>query len=199
MRQQAMPPDDLISDLDDAEAAIAERLDSEQYRDDVLRLLFICCHGAADHAQIALALRIVCGLSVGQIARAFLVSESAMEQRITRAKARIGQADIPSEPPGAAQRAERLSAVAAMIYHLQRRLFGHRRGCHAAATALRRGARLAGCCASCTQPSPRSWGLPLSCCCSMARARIAEDGSIVLLEDQDRRLWDRAMIEEGLG
>src|SRR4029077_8816369 len=68
--------------------------------------------------QIALALRIVSGLSVKQIARAFLVGESAMEQRITRAKARINRADVPFETPGAPERAERLSAVSTMIYLL---------------------------------------------------------------------------------
>src|SRR6185312_601124 len=104
-------------DLDDAEVPMAERLDGSHYRDDVLRLLFICCHPELpDTQQIALALRIVSGLSVKQIARAFLVSEAAMEQRITRAKARIASADIPFETPGAADRAERLAAVAAMIY-----------------------------------------------------------------------------------
>ena len=87
-RQEPLPPDDLISDTDDAEEAIAERLDGAHYRDDILRLLFICCHPDLPATQqIALALRIVSGLPVKQIARAFLVSESAMEQRITRAKA----------------------------------------------------------------------------------------------------------------
>jgi len=77
-KQQALPADEVISDLDDAEAALAERLDGAHYRDDVLRLLFICCHPDLPATQqIALALRIVCGLSVKQIARAFLVGESA--------------------------------------------------------------------------------------------------------------------------
>ena len=90
--------------------ALAERLDGAHYRDDILRLLFICCHPDLPATQqIALALRIVSGLSVKQIARAFLVSESAMEQRITRAKARIAEADVPFEAPGAgrARRAAR--------------------------------------------------------------------------------------------
>jgi len=82
-----------------------------------LRLLFICCHPELPATQqIALALRIVSGLTVKQIARAFLVSEAAMEQRITRAKARVADANVPFETPGAVERAERLSAVAAMIY-----------------------------------------------------------------------------------
>ena len=90
-RTQALPPEDMISELEDAEGAAVQRIDEADYRDDVLRLLFICCHPELPATQqIALALRIVCGLSVKQIARAFLVGESAMEQRITRAKARIG-------------------------------------------------------------------------------------------------------------
>src|SRR4029079_12828749 len=111
------PPDEVISDLGDAEADIAERLDNSHYRDDVLRLLFICCHPELPATQqIALALRIVSGLSVKQIARAFLVGDSAMEQRITRAKARVAEADVPFEAPGAVERAERLATVATMIY-----------------------------------------------------------------------------------
>src|SRR5262249_33391319 len=95
-RQQELPDEQDISDLDDAEGRRAERRDSSDYRDDVLRLLFICCHPELPATQqIALALRIVCGLSVRQIALAFLVSEAAMEQRITRAKARVGAGDPP--------------------------------------------------------------------------------------------------------
>ena len=91
-REQALPDEDQLSDLDDAETRVAEGIDNADYRDDVLRLMFICCHpDLPDTQQIALALRIVSGLSVRQIARAFLVSESAMEQRITRAKARVAK------------------------------------------------------------------------------------------------------------
>src|SRR5688500_9204519 len=89
-KHDPLPEDQVLSDLGDAEEAIAERLDGADYRDDILRLLFICCHPELPATQqIALALRIVSGLSVRQIARAFLVSEAAMEQRITRAKGRI--------------------------------------------------------------------------------------------------------------
>src|ERR1700744_3420254 len=116
-RDVALPADDTISDLDDVETPLAERLDGSHYRDDVLRLLFICCHPELPATQqVALALRIVSGLSVAQIARAFLVSDTAMEQRITRAKARIARADVPFETPGAVERSERLAAVAAMLY-----------------------------------------------------------------------------------
>src|SRR6266481_4509226 len=116
-KQQPLPEDEAISDLDDAEDALAERLDGSHYRDDILRLLFICCHPELPATQqIALALRIVSGLTVAEIARAFLVSESAMEQRITRAKRRVAEARVPYEAPGAPERAERLAAVAAVIY-----------------------------------------------------------------------------------
>src|SRR4029079_6647624 len=116
-KQQALPEDEEISDLEDAENALAERLDGGHYRDDILRLLFICCHPDLPATQqIALALRIVSGLSVAQIARAFLVGDAAMEQRITRAKARVAKAGVAFETPGVAARSERLAAVAAMIY-----------------------------------------------------------------------------------
>src|SRR5438876_2583740 len=116
-KQEPLPEDEAISDLDDAEDALAERLDGSHYRDDLLRLMFICCHPELPATQqIALALRVVSGLPAKQIARAFLVSEAAMEQRITRAKARVAAARVSFETPGAPERAERLVAVAAMLY-----------------------------------------------------------------------------------
>jgi RNA polymerase sigma-70 factor, ECF subfamily len=118
-RERPLPPEEQVSDLSDAEAALVERVDEADYRDDILRLLFVCCHPDLPATQqIALALRIVSGLSVARIARAFLVSEAAMEQRITRAKARVAVANIPFETPGAVERSERVAAVAAMIYLL---------------------------------------------------------------------------------
>src|SRR5690554_5043577 len=118
-RQTVLPDEDQLSDTGDAETNIAEQIDDSQYRDDILRLLFVCCHpGLPATQQIALALRIVSGLTVRQIARAFLVGEAAMEQRITRAKRRVAAAHVPFEAPGPIERAERLGAVAAMIYLL---------------------------------------------------------------------------------
>jgi RNA polymerase sigma-70 factor (ECF subfamily) len=107
-RQDPLPPEEALSDLDAVETPLVERLDDTHYRDDLLRLLFMCCHPELSaEQQIALALRIVSGLSVAQIARAFLVGEAAMEQRITRAKARIARADLPFETLGAAERSQR--------------------------------------------------------------------------------------------
>jgi RNA polymerase sigma-70 factor, ECF subfamily len=118
-RERPLPPEEALSDLSDAEAALVEGLDAADYRDDILRLLFICCHPSLGAAQqIALALRIVSGVPVPRIARAFLVSEAAMEQRITRAKRAVAAADVPFETPGAVERSERLAAVAAMVYLL---------------------------------------------------------------------------------
>src|SRR5690349_9925028 len=116
-KQTELPDEETLSDLDDAEADMAERLDGSHYRDDVLRLLFICCHPDLPAVQqVALALRIVSGLPVRQIAKAFLVSEAAMEQRITRAKGKIAKADVPFEAPGPIERSERVAAVAEMVY-----------------------------------------------------------------------------------
>src|SRR5579863_2749865 len=118
-KHAALPDEAAISDLEDSEAAMAERLDSSAYHDDVLRLLFICCHPDLPVAQqIALALRIVSGLTVKEIASAFLVSEVAMAQRITRAKRTMAERVVAFDTPGAPERAERLAAVAAMIYLL---------------------------------------------------------------------------------
>ena len=121
---------------------MAERLDGAHYRDDILRLLFICCHPDLPATQqIALALRIVSGLSVKQIARAFLVGEAAMEQRITRAKGRIanGRGALRDAGPRSSA-SERLAAVAAMVYlRLQRGLFGGAAEAERPRAALRRG------------------------------------------------------------
>jgi RNA polymerase sigma-70 factor, ECF subfamily len=199
-RLDPLPADEAISDLEDAEATVVERLDGSEYRDDVLRLLFICCHPELPHTQqIALALRIVSGLSVKQIARAFLVSEGAMEQRITRAKARIARADIPFEAPGAVERAERLAAVAAMIYLL------FNEGYSASAGAVRaqfcdEAIRLARLLLRLFQTEPEIMGLTALMLLQHARsgARFDENGEIILLEDQDRTRWDAKLIAEGL-
>jgi RNA polymerase sigma-70 factor (ECF subfamily) len=199
-KQTALPPDELISDLDDAEASLAERLDGSHYRDDVLRLLFICCHPELPATQqIALALRIISGLSVAQIARAFLVGEAAMEQRITRAKARIAKAEVPFEAPGPVERAERLGAVAAMIYLLFNE--GYSAGDDAARGPLCDEAiRLARLLLRLFQTEPEIMGLTALMLLQHARlpARFDAAGEAILLEDQDRTRWNGKSIVEGL-
>ena len=201
-RQEELPAEEVISDLDDAEDALAERLDGAHYRDDILRLLFICCHPDLPATQqIALALRIVSGLTVKEIARAFLVSESAMEQRITRAKSRIADADVPFEAPGAPERAERLAAVAAMIYLV----FNEGYSASGGETPMRvplcdEAIRLARLLLRLFPSEPEIMGLTALLLLQHARtpARFDADGNVILLEDQDRGLWDRKMIIEGL-
>ncbi|WP_394893768.1 RNA polymerase sigma factor [Mesorhizobium sp. AaZ16] len=201
-KQEPLPAEELVSDLNDAESDLAERLDGSDYRDDVLRLLFICCHPELPQTQqIALALRIVSGLSVKQIARAFLVGESAMEQRITRAKARIAQADVPFETPGAPERAERLAAVAAMIYLV----FNEGYSASGDSAPMRaplcdEAIRLARLLLRLFQTEPEIMGLTALLLLQYSRtpARFDADGAVVLLEDQDRGLWNRKLIAEGL-
>jgi RNA polymerase sigma-70 factor (ECF subfamily) len=202
-KQQALPDDDhAISDLDDAEDALAERLDGSHYRDDILRLLFICCHpDLPPTQQIALALRIVSGLSVRQIARAFLVSEAAMEQRITRAKARVAEAKVPFETPGAVERGERLTSVAAMIYLIFNEGYSASGDTAEIRSPLCEEAiRLARLLLRLFQSEPEIMGLTALLLLQHARAaaRFDSAGAVILLEDQDRRLWNQALIAEGL-
>jgi RNA polymerase sigma-70 factor (ECF subfamily) len=201
-KQETLPDEAVLSDLDDAETELAERLDGAHYRDDILRLLFICCHPDLPATQqIALALRIVSGLSVKQIARAFLVSETAMEQRITRAKSRVAQADVPFETPGAVERAERLAAVAAMVYLIFNEGYSASGASEVARAPLCDEAiRLARLLLRLFQAEPEIMGLTALLLLQHARAaaRFDADGNIVLLDDQDRGLWDHKMIAEGL-
>lgn len=201
-RHEALPPDELMSDLEDTETSLAERLDDSHYRDDVLRLLFICCHPDLPATQqIALALRIVSGLTVKEIARAFIVGESAMEQRITRAKRRVADNEVPFEAPGAPQRAERLAAVAAMIYLLFNEGYSASGGTvHVRVPLCEEAIRLARLLLRLFPSESEIMGLNALLLLQHARApaRLDADNQIVLLEDQDRQLWNQEMIAEGL-
>ena len=201
-KQVALPDEAEISDLGDAESELAERLDGAHYRDDVLRLLFVCCHPELPATQqIALALRIVCGLSVKQIARAFLVSEAAMEQRITRAKARLGDAGVPFEAPGAVERAERLGVVAAMIYLVFNEGYSAPgREATTRATLAEEGIWLVRLLLRVFPSEPEVMGLAALMLLQQARApaRFDAQGALVLLEDQDRSRWNGSRIAEGL-
>lgn len=201
-KQQPLPPEEMLSDLEDNEAVIAEKIDGADYRDDILRLLFICCHPDLPATQqIPLALRIVSGLSVKQIAKTFLVGESAMEQRITRAKSRIGAGDVPFETPDPIERATRLAAVAAMVYLIFNE--GYSAGsaeqkarsplCDEAIRLVRLLLRI-------YPTEPEIMGLAALLLLQNARsgARFDAKGEVVLLENQDRKLWNREMINEGL-
>ncbi|HTM77499.1 MAG TPA: RNA polymerase sigma factor [Devosia sp.] len=200
-RTVALRPDHVPSDLDDAETDLAERLDTEHYRDDILRLLFICCHpDLPANQQIALALRIVAGVPTRQIAHAFLVGETAMEQRITRAKARIAANDTPFDPPNAIARQERLGVVAIMLYLVFNEGYSRGHADPAAAQLCDEAIRLARLLLQLFPAEPEIMGL----CALMllqhyrSPARTDAAGQIVLLDAQDRTRWNAQMIAEGL-
>jgi RNA polymerase sigma-70 factor (ECF subfamily) len=201
-REEELPGEIAPPQDGDAEDAFVESLDAAEYRDDVLRLLFICCHrDLPSTQQIALALRIVSGLTVPQIARAFLVSEAAMEQRITRAKRTVGGAALPFETPSPLVRAERLGTVLAMVYLIFNE--GYAASAREAAhkePLCTEAIRLARLLIELYPDEPEVLGLTALMLLQHARAaaRFDANGGMVLLEDQDRASWDRAQIVEGI-
>src|SRR5690606_18198351 len=172
---------------EDVEDDLAERLDESHYRDDILRLLFTCCHPDLPATQqVALALRVVSGLSVAQIARAFLIGERAMEQRITRAKARIAQTGIAFEAPGPVERAQRLAAVSTMIYLVFNEGYSDSSPESERASLCDEGIRLARLLLRLFPSEPEIMGLLALMLLSHSRkrARFDSDGSLILLEKQ---------------
>jgi len=180
---------------------IAEDLpDPDEMRDDVLRLLFICCHpDLVRQDQIAIALRVVAGLSVDEIARGFLIKPKTMEQRITRAKRKIATNPVAFETPSPQERGARLGEVSLMIYLMFNEGWSTSAGpdqirptlCQ---EAIRLARLLAG-----LFPSMGEQVALLSLLLQQharRQARIGEDGQIVALDDQDRSLWDAANIAE---
>jgi len=200
-KQTELPDEDQISDLSDVETEVAQRLDEADYRDDVLRLLFICCHpDIPPTQQVALALRIVSGLTLPQIAKAFLVGESAMEQRITRAKAKVAGAGVPFEAPNAVDRAERLASVAAMVYLVFNEGYSAADPASDRASLCDEAIRLARLLLRMYPSEPEIMGLLALMLLQHSRiaARFDADGNAILLEHQDRKKWKRPLIQEGL-
>ena len=181
-------------------AAVPE--DDDVFGDDMLRLIFTCCHPALNpEAQVALILRAVCGFSTQAAARAFLIGDDAMAQRLVRAKRKIRLAGIPYETPGSDRLDERVGGVLTAIYLLFTEGYSGTSGEDLIREDLCREAiRLARLLASLLPGRSTIEGLLALMLLHDSRrsARATTGGDIVLLEDQDRRLWDRARIAEGL-
>jgi RNA polymerase sigma-70 factor (ECF subfamily) len=192
-------------------AEIAERLhsatsdpadyDDESVKDDRLRLIFTCCHPAlSPDAQVALTLREVCGLTTEEIARAFLASPSTLAQRIVRAKGKIRDARIPYQVPAPSDLPDRLDSVLEVIYLVFNEGYSASSGASVtrsdlSAEAIRLGRLLLE-----LLPEPEAAGLLALMLLQESRraARTSPAGDLILLEDQNRSLWNREYIAEGL-
>ena len=174
----------------------APREETGPVQDDRLRLIFTCCHPAlSTEAQVALTLRLLAGLTTTEVARAFLVAEPTMAKRLVRAKHKIKAAHIPYRIPSEAELPERLRPVLAVLYLTYNAGTGGLGGDHLRHEALRLTRAVAG-----LMPDEAEVaGLLALLLLTESRwpTRFADDGSLVLLRDQDRAAWDRRMIEEG--
>ena len=182
--------------------SLDESEEDSHVSDDRLRLIFTCCHPAlALESQIALTLRYVCGLTTSEVARAFLIKESAMAARLTRAKKKIATSAIPYHVPAAAELSERVDAVLDVVHLVF--TTGHTApsgGQLVREDLTSRALQLARMLRELLPDNPGVSGLLALLLLSDARrhARLSLDGTLILLEDQDRSKWDHDAIEEGI-
>jgi RNA polymerase sigma-70 factor (ECF subfamily) len=193
---------ELAARLDDRAADPADR-DDQVPEDDRLRLIFTCCHPAlSPDAQVAMTLREVCGLTTEEIARAFLTGPPTVAQRIVRAKAKIRAARIPYEVPPPGELTDRLETVLHVVYLVFTEGYAPASGDAVVRTdladeAIRLGRLLV---ELLPEPEPEALGLLALMLLQDSRraARTSADGELILLPDQDRSLWDRERIAEGV-
>jgi RNA polymerase sigma-70 factor (ECF subfamily) len=193
-------PDDidrrLVTDTDDPEA-----WNDESIKDDRLRLIFTCCHPAlSPDAQVAMTLREVCGLTTEEVARAFLSSPPTVAQRIVRAKAKIRNARIPYEVPSATDLPDRLDAVLRVVYLVFNEGYSASSGTALTRHDLSSEAISLGRLLVELLPEPEALGLLALMLLHDSRraARTSPSGELILLNDQDRLLWNRDQISEGM-
>jgi RNA polymerase sigma-70 factor (ECF subfamily) len=187
----------LLAQLEELEQA---DWSGEDVEDDRLRLIFTCCHPAlAADAQVPLTLREVCDLTTEEIARAFLSAPAAIAQRIVRAKAKIRDAKIPYQVPSLSELPERLDSVLRVIYLVFNEGYSASGGSELTREDLTREAIRLGRLLMELLPEPEVMGLLAMMLLHESRrsARTSPDGELVLLDDQDRSLWDGELIAEG--
>src|SRR5258708_19104884 len=179
-----------------------QEMDDEEIEDDRLRLIFTCCHPALPpEGQVALTLREICGLTTEEIARAFLVTPATLAQRIVRAKAKIRETQIPYEVPAPQELPERLDAVLRVIYLVFNEGYSAAAGAEVTRAELTGEAIRLGRLLTDLQPEPEVFGLLSLMLLQESRraARTSPAGELILLEHQDRALWNREQIAEGVG
>src|SRR2546423_10144072 len=185
----------------DREAALVERMDDD-IGDDLLRLVFVACHPVlSTEARAALTLRLLCGLTTDEIARAFLVPEPTIAQRIVRAKRTLAETRVPFEVPRKDELAARLASVLEVVYLVFNEGYTATAGDEWMRPALCEDAlRLGRILAELVPQEPEVHGLValMEIQASRSRARVGPSGAPILLLDQDRALWDQLLIRRGL-
>jgi RNA polymerase sigma-70 factor (ECF subfamily) len=192
--------DELVRYLE-AQSSSGKSNEEDSLEDDRLRLIFTCCHPAlAPEARVALTLREVCGLTTEEIAKAFLISPRTLAQRIVRAKAKIRDTPIPYQVPSPAELPERVAAVLQVIYLVFNEGYSAAAGAEVTRAELTGEAIRLGRLLTELRPEPEVIGLLSLMLLQESRhaARTSPAGELILLENQDRSLWNREQIAEGL-